>query len=99
MSESLSAASNGANESPQEEALLGHVLGKVSAVEPSRTGDGVKVSFVNARGETKVAYFAATGSIPKVDEELRFSAWRQPAGNVQFRRETTTEADLDGLLV
>lgn len=98
MSESLS-ASNGASESPREEALLGHVLGKVSAVEPSRTGDGVKVSFVNARGETKVAYFASTGSIPKVDEELRFSAWRQPAGNVQFRRETTTEADLDGLLV
>lgn len=78
--------------------LAGHVLGKVKAVEPSN-GTGVKVIFINARGEQKTAYFAASGSIPKAGDELKFSAWVQPAGNVRFSRETTTEADLEGLIV
>lgn len=99
MSEDLSAAEDAARVQVQDDTLLGHVLGTVSAVDPARTGDGVRVSFTLENGETKVAYFAATGTIPKVKEELKFSAWRQPAGNVQFRRETTTESDLSGLLV
>lgn len=99
MSEDLSAAEAAPRVEVQEDTLLGHVLGTVSSVDPARTGDGVRVSFTLGNGETKVAYFAATGTIPGVGEELKFSAWKQVAGNIQFRRETTTEKDLDGLLV
>lgn len=82
-----------------EDQLIGHVNGTVTGITPARTGDGMRVAFKLENGAEKVAYFAASGQMPEVGHKLKFSAWKQAAGNIQFRRETTTEQDLENLLV
>lgn len=97
--ENLNAETSNVNSETSDDHLIGHISGcTVTEILPSR-GEGVKVVFDLPEGKgSKTAYFGAGSTLPKAGDVIRVSAWKQAAGNVQFRRETTTEKDLEGLL-